>query len=129
MTDHADSDMTWETVDRETIAAMVDRNGATATLERLNASAPLARDLANRLIELSIEGRITALKTTTSEFTIWASENGARRLENALIELDRVLASQKRGEAILHAQALTRFIARHVDEDITAIKAAVSGKA
>lgn len=128
MTDPANSEMAWETVDRETVAALVESNGATASLDTFNASASRARELATRLVELSVEGRIPPLQKTSAEFCDWAAENGARRLENALIELDRVLTSPRRGEAILHAQALTRFIARHVDDDIKAVKMAITGK-
>ena len=96
-------------------------------VDSLDISSPSPRDRADNLVKLAIEGRINPLKKETSAFCDWAAEYGARRIENALIELDRVLASPKRGEAILHAQALTRFIARNIDADVMTLKAAIKG--
>ena len=127
MTNDADTDTTWETLDKDTILALVASKGATALVDSLDISSPSPRDRADNLVKLAIEGRINPLKKETSAFCDWAAEYGARRIENALIELDRVLASPKRGEAILHAQALTRFIARNIDADVMTLKAAIKG--
>jgi len=65
-------------------------------------------------------------KKNTATFKSWSNEHGFRRLSNILIELERVLELPARGQAILQAQALTRFIILHLDKDIAAFKRAVS---
>ena len=125
MADDIDIDITWDILDQDTVQALVERKGAVALIDALNSSVPTPRDRAEELVELAIKGRIKPLKENTAQFCDWAGEHGARRIENTLIELDRVLASPKRGEALLHAQALTRFIARTINGDVTALKAAI----
>lgn len=126
--DNTGNDITWEVIDTETIQALVERKGATALIDELNSQTPTPQSCADQLVALAVEGRISPLKKDASSMCDWAAEHGARRIENALIELDRVLASEKRGEALLHAQALTRFISRHIDPDIKALKEAIKGK-
>ncbi len=125
MNNDAEIDITWETLDQDSVKSLVERKGASMLIDDLDSSSPSPRDRADQLVKLAIDGRINPLKKETSAFCDWAAEHGAQRIENALIELDRVLASPKRGEAILHAQALTRFIARNVDADIITLKAAI----
>lgn len=127
MTNNADADITWEILDQGAVQDLVERKGATALVDMLNSASPSVRDRADQLVDLAIKGRIRPLKEETRQFCDWAAEHGTRRIENALIELDRVLASPKRGEALLSAQALTRFIARNVDADVAALKAAIKG--
>lgn len=127
MANDSNIDITWETLDQESVQALVESKGATALIDSLNSSSPSPRDRADQLVQLAIDGRINPLKKETAQFCDWAAEYGARRIENALIELDRVLTSPKRGEAVLHAQALTRFIARNIDSDLKTLKAAIKG--
>lgn len=127
MANDSNIDITWETLDQDSVQALVESKGASALIDSLNSSSPSPRDRADQLVKLAIDGRINPLKQETAQFCDWAAEYGARRIENALIELDRVLTSPKRGEAILHAQALTRFIARNVDTDVKTLKAAIKG--
>lgn len=125
MTNDADIDITWETLDQDTVQSLVESQGAIVLIDDLDSSSPSPRDRADQLVKLAIDGRINPLKQETAAFCDWAAKYGTRRIENALIELDRVLASPKRGEALLHAQALTRFIARNVDADVMTLKAAI----
>lgn len=127
MNNDADTEMTWEILDQDTVQTLVERKGATALIDDLNSASPSPRDRADHLVSLAISGKISSLKKETSEFCDWAAEHGTRRIENTLIELDRVLALPKRGEALLHAQALTRFIVRNIDADIKVLKTAIKG--
>lgn len=127
MNNDADTDIAWEILDQDSVQALVDHKGATALVDMLNSTSPSPRDRADQLVKLAINGRMSPLEQETAQFCDWAAEYGARRIENALIELDRVLASSKRGEALLNAQALTRFIARNIDADLLALKAAIKG--
>lgn len=129
MNNDSDTNITWETLDQDAIQDLVARKGATALIEMLNSASPSPRDRADQLVDLAINGRINPLKQETAQFCDWAADHGMRRIENALIELDRVLASPKRGEALLNAQALTRFIAHNVDADVRALKVAIKGNA
>ena len=125
MNNDADIDITWELLDKDAVQTLVERKGATALIDDLDSSSPSPRDRADDLVKLAIDGRFNPLKKETSGFCDWAAEYGLRRIENALIELDRVLASPKRGEALLHAQALSRFIARNIDADVMTLKATI----
>lgn len=127
MTENTSAEMTWDILDRDTVRALVERKGSTTLIEALNSATPSPQAKAEELVDLAIAGRIATLKEHTSSLCDWAEEHGARRIENALIELGRVLASEKRGEGLLHAQALTRFISRHIGSDVKALKAAIKG--
>lgn len=127
MNNEAEIDITWEILDQDSVQALLARKGATALIDELDSSTPTPQNRANILVELAINGRINPLKQETTQLCDWAAQYGVRRIENALIELDRVLASSKRGKALLNAQALTRFIARNIDADILALKTAIKG--
>jgi len=124
-----DTDVTpvaWDLLDRRAIKDLVSRDGADNVLGNLaeDSSTPEAQALS--LKDLAIAGEIPALKEKTSIFKAWSEEHGLRRLSNILVELERVLELPARGQAILQAQALTRFILLHLQTDITALKRAIS---
>lgn len=126
MSNDTNAEISWEVIDQDAVKALVDSKGADTLTDNIDTLSPSPRERADGLVELAINGRVPLLKNEASSFCEWASQFGAIRIENALIELDRVLASDKRGEAIMQAQALTRFVARCIDNDVKALKAAIS---
>jgi len=126
MPDTETNDVTWDLLDRRAVKDLVARDGAERVLGDLMGDQLSPEIQAQTLTDLAIQGNIPKLKKKTSAFKDWSEQRGLRRLSNILIELDRVLGLPARGQAILQAQALTRFIARHLDTDIAAFKRAVS---
>jgi len=124
-----DTDVTpvaWDLLDPRTIKDLVSRDGAGKVLSSLEEMATTPEAQALSLKDLAIAGDIMGLKENTSSFKAWSDEHGLRRLSNILVELERVLDLPARGQAILQAQALTRFILIHLETDIAALKRAVS---
>lgn len=128
MSNDTTTEISWDVLDQDTVAALVDSKGAGALTQSIDALSPSPSERADALVELAINGRIPKLRDEAAQLSAWAAEFGALRIENALIELDRVLSSDKRGEAIMQAQALTRFIARCIDNDVKALKASISSQ-
>lgn len=126
MPDTEANDITWDLLDRRAVNDLVARDGADQVLSALMESSLSPETQAQTLNDLAIEGNVPALKKNTTTFKSWSDEHGLRRLSNILIELERVLELPARGQAILQAQALTRFIILHLDTDIAAFKRAVS---
>jgi hypothetical protein len=126
MTQDAAKDSPWDLLDRRAIDDLVAKDGAERVLGALanDDPAPDARLLSMR--DLAVAGNIMKLREETRTLQSWAERHGMRRLVNALVELDRVLDLPQRGQAILQAQALTRFMVLHVAEDLAAFKRAVS---
>jgi hypothetical protein len=125
MSNDTSTEISWGVLDQDTVTALVDSKGADALAQNIDALSPSPSERADTLVDLAINGRIPKLKIEAGQLAEWAAEFGALRIENALIELDRVLSSEKRGEAIMQAQALTRFIARCIDSDVKALKASI----
>ncbi len=125
MPDTEANDTTWDLLDRRAVKDLVARDGAERVLGSLMGNQLSPEIQAQTLTDLAIQGNIPALKENTSSFKAWSDDHGLRRLSNILVELERVLGLPARGQAILQAQALTRFIARHLDTDIAAFKRAV----
>ncbi len=119
-------DITWDMLDRRVIDDLVAADGAERVLGALMTDTPEPETRALRMCELAVAGNIQELNRQTQDFQAWAEHHGLRRLVNTLIELDRVLGLPQRGQAILQAQALTRFIAQNLDEDLDAFKRAVT---
>lgn len=126
MPDTEANDITWDLLDRRAVNDLVARDGADQVLGALMESSLSPETQAQTLNDLAIEGNVSALKKNTTTFKSWSDEHGLRRLSNILIELERVLELPARGQAILQAQALTRFIILHLDTDIAAFKRAIS---
>lgn len=126
MPDTEANEVTWDLLDRRAVNDLVARDGAERILGALMGSTLSPESQAQTLNDLAIEGNIPALKKKTATFKSWSDEHGLRRLSNILVELERVLELTARGQAILQAQALTRFIILHLDTDIAAFKRAVS---
>ena len=116
----------WEVLDDAKVRDLADREGL-AALKRLDADTPAVEDRAQRLADLAVDGKVSALKTQAEAFKDWADDYGLKRLSNALVELDRVLDLSARGQAVLHAQALTRFIRQHAQADVETLKRALQG--
>ena len=112
----------WEVLDTRAVDELRSRGTVTDTLD-ISSDAALVR--AEQLSKLAVAGSLPALETAVDEHRKWASQCGLRRIENALIELERVIAGPKRGQAVFQAQALTRFIRRHVLDDIAALEKAL----
>lgn len=117
---------TWDLLDRRTIDDLVAAKGAEVVLGAIMNEDPAPESRMRRMRDLAVAGNIVQLRSETQTFQAWAEQHGLRRLINALVELDRVLELPARGQAILQAQALTRFMAQHLAEDIAAFKHAVS---
>ncbi len=126
MPDTEANDIIWDLLDRRAVNDLVARDGADRVLDALMGSALSPEAQAQTLSDLAVEGNVPAQKKNTATFKSWSNEHGFRRLSNILIELERVLELPARGQAILQAQALTRFIILHLDKDIAAFKRAVS---
>ena len=126
MPDTEANDIIWDLLDRRAVNDLVARDGADRVLGALMGSALSPKAQAQTLSDLAVEGNVPAQKKNTATFKSWSNEHGFRRLSNILIELERVLELPARGQAILQAQALTRFIILHLDKDIAAFKRAVS---
>jgi hypothetical protein len=120
------NDIAWNLLDHCAVNDLVAQDGADRVLGALMGSALSPEAQAQTLSDLAVEGNVPALKKNTVTFKSWSDEHGLRRLSNILIELERVLELPARGQAILQAQALTRFIILHLDTDIAAFKRAVS---
>ncbi len=118
---------TWELLDRRRVQDLVSKHGAARVLSTMMSDPLPPEQRIAAMRELAVAGNILRLRADTSELMAWAEGHGLRRLNNALIELDRVLALPARGQAILQAQALTRFIALNLEQDIMAFRRAVSG--
>lgn len=129
MSNDTSTEISWGVLDQDTVTALVDSKGADALVQNIDALSPSPSERADALVDLAINGRIPKLKTEAAQLSDWAAEFGVLRIENALIELDRVLSSDKRGEAIMQAQALTRFVARCIDSDVKALKSSISKQA
>lgn len=128
MSNDTSTEISWGVLDQDTVTALVDSKGADALAQSIEALSPSPSERADVLVDLAINGSIPKLKVEAKQLAEWASEFGVLRVENALIELERVLSSDKRGEAIMQAQALTRFIARCIDKDVNALKASISSQ-
>ncbi len=128
MPDTNATDVIWDVLDRRAVENLVSGNPPEQILSTLVGTEPSPEDQAQSLIDLAIKGNIKQLKAETDAFKAWAEWHGLRRMSNALIELERVLDLPQRGQAILQAQALTRFIAQHLAGDIKTLKRAVSAK-
>lgn len=129
MTETEANDVTWDLLDRRTVKDLVARDGAERILGDLMGEQFSPESQAQTLTDLAIQGNIRALKENTAAFKAWSDEHGLRRLSNILVELERVLGLPARGQGILQAQALTRFISLNLDTDIAAFKRAVSSSA
>ena len=112
----------WEILDRGTVADIRTRGGDTSSL---GVSEDRIKGRVDELSTLATNGNIAALQNVLDGHRQWAAQCGLRRIENALIELDRVIAGPARGQAVLQAQALVRFIVRHLADDVAALEAAV----
>ena len=119
-------DATWDLLYRNTVKDLVDREGAARILSTLMSEPPSPDERIHTMCALAVDGNIVRLRQETADFLAWAETNGMRRLNNTLIELNRVLALEARGQAIFQAQALTRFIRLNLDQDIKAFKRAVT---
>lgn len=119
--------ISWELLDRRRVQDLVSKDGAARVLSAMMSEPLPPEQRIAAMCELAVAGNIVALRTETALLLGWAESHGLQRLNNALIELDRVLALPARGQAILQAQALTRFIALNIDQDIKAFRRAVSG--
>jgi hypothetical protein len=119
-------DTPWDVLDRRAIDDLVAKDGAERVLGALMSDDPDPETRVRTMRELAIAGNIPKLRRETQAFQAWAGQHGLRRLGNALVELDRVLDLPQRGQAVLQAQALTRFIDQHLGEDLAAFKRAVS---
>lgn len=128
MSNDTSTEISWDVLDRGTVKALVGSKGAGALVQNIDALSPSPTERADALVALAVNGRIPKLKIEAMQLAEWAAEYGALRIENALIELDRVLSSDRRGEAIMQAQALTRFIARCIDSDVKALKTSISSQ-
>jgi hypothetical protein len=128
MSNDTSTEISWGVLDQDTVMALVDSKGTDALAQSIEALSPSPSERADALVDLAINGRIPKLKIEAKQLAEWASDYGVLRIENALIELERVLSSDKRGEAIMQAQALTRFIARYIDSDVNALKASISSQ-
>lgn len=118
----------WEVLDEQAVAAALDRRGAAEIAGALDGDTPTPADRAKTLCDLAVAGNVARLKRETETFRAWAEGLGLRRLTNALVELDRVAGMPERGAAILQAQALTRFIALHVADDVKRLKKALAAR-
>ena len=119
-------DATWDLLVRNTVKDLVDREGAARILSTLMSEPPSPDERIHTMCALAVDGNIVRLRQETADFLAWAETNGMRRLNNTLIELNRVLALEARGQAIFQAQALTRFIRLNLDQDNKAFKRAVT---
>jgi len=126
MSEDTAKDTTWDVLDRRTVDDLVAKDGADRVLGALMSDDPAPEDRVQLMVELAVAGNIPALRHETQTFQAWAERHGLRRLINALVELDRVLDLSQRGQAVLQAQALTRFIRQNLSHDIAAFKRAVS---
>ncbi|MGJ3258318.1 MAG: hypothetical protein ACFE0S_01835 [Rhodospirillales bacterium] len=117
---------TWDILDRRTIDDLRADGAPERILGAMMSDEPTPEDRARRMTELAVAGNVQKLRVETHDFQTWAENHGLRRLVNALVELDRVLALPERGQAILQAQALTRHIQRTLDGDIAAFKRAIT---
>ena len=117
---------TWDILDRRAIDDLVGEKGRERVLGGLMSDDPTPEDRARRMAQLAVDGNIPQLRNETASFQRWAEKHGFKRLQNTLVELDRVLSLSERGQAILQAQALTRHIARTLGDDIQAFKRAVA---
>ncbi|MEX0693770.1 MAG: hypothetical protein WD075_04930 [Rhodospirillales bacterium] len=120
------SDATWDLLDHSIVKDLVDREGAARILGTMMSEPPSPEERIHTMCTLAVAGNIVTLRQETADFLAWAEINGMRRLVNTLIELNRVLALDARGQAIFQAQALTRFIAQNIDDDLNAFKRAVT---
>lgn len=116
----------WDILDEKRVEDLVVRHGAAGAIGALLSETPSPEDRAAALITLAISGKVRVLKNDAAALRVWAEAYGLRRINNALIELDRVLDMHQRGQAILQSQALTRFIHRHCADDIAVLKRALS---
>ena len=116
----------WDILDEKRVDDLVASNGAAGAIGALLSESPSPEDRAAGLITLVVAGKIQALKNDATRLRVWAEANGLRRINNALVELDRVLDMHQRGQAILQSQALTRLVHRHCADDIALLKRALS---
>ncbi len=112
----------WDILDG---SAVEDMRARAADPQATDISADAALSRAEQLSKWAVAGNLPAIQSAVDSHRQWAAQNGLRRIENALIELDRVVSGTRRGQAILQAQALTRFIARHIRDDIAALQKAL----
>ena len=120
------TEIAWDLLDRRKVADLVNKEGAARVLSTMMSEPPAPEERIAAMKDMAVAGNILQLRAETTIFLDWANSHGLRRLSNALVELDRVLNLPARGQAILQAQALTRFIALHLDQDIKAFQRAVS---
>jgi len=119
-------DTTWDVLDRRAIDDLVAKDGAERVLGALMSDTPAPEDRVRRMVDLAVAGNIAELRHETQTLQAWAERHGLRRLINAVVELDRVLDLPQRGQAVLQAQALTRFIRQNLSNDLAAFKRVVS---
>jgi len=119
-------DTTWDVLDRRAIDDLVAKDGAERVLGALMSDTPAPEDRVRRMVDLAVAGNIVELRHETQTLQAWAERHGLRRLINAVVELDRVLDLPQRGQAVLQAQALTRFIRQNLSNDLAAFKRVVS---
>lgn len=119
-------DFTWDLLDRRAVDDLVAKDGAEHVLGALMSEDPDPESRARQMCALAVAGNILSLTREARAFQAWAERHGLRRQVNALVELDRVLALPERGQAILQAQALTRFIEQNLAADIATFKRAVT---
>ncbi len=114
----------WEILDAAGFEAMLSRKGAAQTLFALETGLD-AVEAAAGLRHLAVRGDVKALLDDTRKLHDWAEAHALRRLANALMELQRCAELEARGQAILQAQSLTRFIAEIVGDDVALLKRAL----
>jgi len=114
----------WDILDQAALKSMIKRNGRASVLQGLG-EAPSAGERAARLRQFAVRGDIAQLRDETRQFHDWAEAHALKRVTNALIELQRCAELKARGQAILQAQALTRFIGGIVDDDVRTLMRAV----
>ncbi len=120
MSDHFHDGPNWQVLDTATVAGLAGQDE-----EASETAQSQAVERADRLAALAVAGKVADMKAEIVGLRAWASRLGLRRIENTVIELDRVLGLSSRGDAIFQAQALTRFIRLHVADDLRALGKAI----
>jgi hypothetical protein len=117
----------WQIIDERIVDDLVTRKGASEVVSSLIGEKPTAAERARELANLAVQGKLNAMRDKAEDFRKWSDKFGLRRIGNTLVELNRVISLPARGKAILHAQALTRFLENAAVEDVDMLKSFVIG--
>lgn len=117
----------WQIIDERVVDDLVTRQGSSDVVSSLIGGKPTAAERARELANLAVQGKLNAMRDKAEDFRKWSEKFGLRRIGNTLVELNRVIALPERGKAILHAQALTRFLEHAATEDVDMLKSFVIG--